>query len=136
MPIYRVTKTIEFCYGHRVLGHGGQCRHLHGHNGMLEVDVEAGSLDELGMVMDFTEVRDRVKAWIDENIDHRMVLCRQDPAAPALMELGEPLYLMDENPTAENIARHVYQQIRLRGLELLEVRLWESRTSYATYRGE
>ena len=134
MPRYKVTKAIDFCYGHRLLDHGGKCRHLHGHNGMLEVDVEAGALDERGMVMDFSEVRDLVKGWIDANLDHRMVLCRRDPVVPALTEMGEPLYLMEENPTAENIARHICQQMHGQGLAVSEVRLWETPLSCATYR--
>ena len=134
MPLHRITKAIEFCYGHRIAGHDGKCRYLHGHNGLLEVDVESRRLDELGMVMDFGDVRDLVKCWIDANIDHRMVLYREDPVVPALTEMQEPLYLMDENPTAENISRHIYVQARELGLDVSEVRLWETPSSYATYR--
>lgn len=134
MP-HRVTKSIDFCYGHRLLGHhDGQCRYLHGHNGRLEIDVEAAALDQMGMVVDFVKVRDLVKGWIDANLDHRMILCRQDPAIPALRDLGEPLYLIDENPTAENLARLIFEQARRLGLNVAEVRLWETPTSYATYR--
>ena len=42
----------------------GKCRYLHGHNGVLEVDIEGESLDERGMVMDFGEVGDLVKGWV------------------------------------------------------------------------
>ena len=135
MPLHKVTKTIEFCYGHRLLNYSGMCRHLHGHNGVIEVDVEAPSLDELNMVLDFGDVRDVVKGWVDANLDHRMLLCRDDPVAPVLQELDEPLYLMDENPTAEAISKHIYDHTRKQGLNVTEVRLWETSTSYATYRG-
>ncbi len=133
MP-HRVTRLIDFCYGHRLLNHDGQCRYLHGHNGRLEVDVEASVLDEMGMVVDFGRVRDIVKGWIDANLDHRMILCRQDPVVPALQGLGEPLFLIDENPTAENLARLIFEQVRRLGLGVAEVRLWETPSSYATYR--
>ncbi len=136
MPTYRVTRTVHFCYGHRLLDYHGKCRHLHGHNGVLEVDIEGEQLDGLGMVADFTLVRDVVKEWVDANLDHRMVLCRRDPVVPLLEELGEPLYLMDENPTAENIARHVYEHARGRGLMVAEVRLWETPSSCAVYRAD
>ncbi|MBI4202679.1 MAG: 6-carboxytetrahydropterin synthase [Chloroflexi bacterium] len=136
MAAYKVTRQIEFCYGHRLLEYDGKCRHLHGHNGLLEVDVEAQSLDRLGMVMDFGEVRDKVKGWVDANMDHRMVLRRDDPVAPMLQDMGEPLYLLDINPTAENIARHIYEQAQSMGLPVAEVRLWETSTSYATYRAK
>ncbi|MBI2871692.1 MAG: 6-carboxytetrahydropterin synthase [Chloroflexi bacterium] len=134
MPLHRVTRAIEFCYGHRLLDYSGKCRHLHGHNGLLEVEIEAESLDGLGMVVDFGVVADLVKGWVDANLDHRMVLCRRDPVVPLLAEMGEPLYLMDENPTAENISKHVFQQAQRQGLRVSEVRLWETPSSYATYR--
>ncbi|MBM3933426.1 MAG: 6-carboxytetrahydropterin synthase [SAR202 cluster bacterium] len=132
--MHGATKTIDFCYGHRLIGHKGKCRYLHGHNGRLEVDVERDALDEMGMVMDFGDIRDIVKGWVDANLDHKMILCRRDRVIPALAELGEPLYLIDENPTAENIARLVYEQAASQGLRLTEVRLWETPSSYATYR--
>ena len=134
MAQHKVTKSIDFCYGHRLLEYDGKCKHLHGHNGLIEVDIEADSLDSLGMVMDFTSVRDIVKGWVDENLDHKMLLRRDDPVAPILEELGEPIYLLDDNPTAENIAKHIYLQARSRGLNMAEIRLWESPSSYATYK--
>jgi len=133
MP-HMVTRSIDFCYGHRLLNHNGQCRYLHGHNGRLEVDIEAEALDDMGMVVDFGRVRDLVKGWIDSNLDHRMILCRQDPVVPVLQGLNEPLYLVDENPTAENLARLIYDQARHLGLDVAEIRLWETPSSYATYR--
>jgi len=133
MP-HRVTKSIDFCYGHRLLDHDGQCRYLHGHNGRLEIDMEAEALDHRGMVVDFGKVKDLIKGWIDANLDHRMILCRRDPAIPALRGLGEPLYLIDGNPTAENLVRLIFEQARRIGLSVVEVRLWETPTSYATYR--
>ncbi len=57
-------------------------------------DIEADTLDRLGMVIDFTEVRDRVNGWIDANIDHKMLLSRKDPMVPVLKQMEEPLYLM------------------------------------------
>ena len=132
--LHKVTKAIEFCYGHRLLDYDGKCRHLHGHNGLLEVDVEAEALDSRGMLMDFSELRDKVKGWVDAHLDHKMLLCRRDPVVPLLTDVGEPLYLMDDNPTAENISRHIYQQVRQMGLNVAEVRLWETPSSYASYR--
>jgi 6-pyruvoyltetrahydropterin/6-carboxytetrahydropterin synthase len=116
-----------------LLDYIGKCRNLHGHNGLLEVDVVSDSLDPLGMVIDFSEIRDVVKSWVDANLDHRMLLCRRDPLVPMLQEMGEPLYLMDENPTAENISKHIFTAAREHGLNVSEVRLWETPTSRASY---
>ena len=63
-----------------------------------------------------------------------MLLNRQDVAVPMLRELGEPMYLIDENPTAENISKLIYRQARDAGINVREVRLWETPSSYATYR--
>ena len=87
--MFRVTKHIEFCYGHRLLNYEGKCRHLHGHNGRVEVDIEAGTLDGRGMVYDFSDIKEAIKNWIDETLDHRMLLCRDDPILPVLKQRGE-----------------------------------------------
>lgn len=131
--MFRVTREIDFCYGHRLLNYEGKCRHLHGHNGRAVIALEAEELDERGMVLDFTEIKTSVSRWIDEHLDHRMLLHRDDPAVPVLRELGEPLYLMDVNPTAENIARLIYEVTEQNGLPVVAVRLWETPRCHATY---
>jgi len=131
--MYRVTREIEFCYGHRLLNYEGKCRHLHGHNGKAVITIESDKLDERGMVMDFGDIKQVVSKWIDDNLDHRMILCRQDPALEMLQELGEPTYLIDDNPTAENIAKVIYEFTRDAGFPIVEARLWETPKCFATY---
>ncbi|MBI3999869.1 MAG: 6-carboxytetrahydropterin synthase, partial [Candidatus Omnitrophica bacterium] len=72
--MYSVTKEIYFCYGHRLMDYDGACRHLHGHNGKVEVELEREKLDERGMVVDFSEIRSVIKNWIDQTLDHTMLL--------------------------------------------------------------
>ena len=132
--MFTVSREIDFCYGHRLLDHPGKCRHLHGHNGRVLIRFEAASLDQRGMVLDFSEIKRVVSRWIDEHLDHRMILSRTDPAAPVLQELGEPLYLMDVNPTAENIAKLIFDVAAEHGFPVTEVRLWETPHCCATYR--
>ena len=134
MNIYKVTKSIAFCYGHRLLRHRGKCRYLHGHNAILEVDIEADRLNEMGMVMDFSDIQQQIRGWIDANIDHKMLLWDLDPVVGVLTDMGETLYLMDANPTAENISKHIFEQINVQGLAISEVRLWENPSSHVTYR--
>lgn len=136
MGRYKVTKIIEFCYGHRLLKHKGKCRFLHGHNASIEVEIEADTLDENGMVMDFGDIRDKVKLWVDEHLDHKMLLCKNDPALKLLQELNEPHFVMEENPTAENIAKVIFQAVEKMGLKISEIRLWETPSSHASYRGK
>ncbi len=134
MPRYRVTRSIDFCYGHRLVNYDGECRHLHGHNGRVEIDIEADEPDERGMVIDFADIRDIAKSWIDANLDHRLILHKDDQLVQVLTELGEPHYVIDKNPTAENIAAHICDTLNSNKLPIVELRLWETPNSYATYR--
>jgi 6-pyruvoyltetrahydropterin/6-carboxytetrahydropterin synthase len=131
--MFQVTRQITFCYGHRLMDYAGKCRHPHGHNGLAEVELSAGALNPLGMVRDFEDIKTHLQTWIDQHLDHQMLLRRDDPLAPVLQKMGEPLYLMDANPTAENIAREIFRVARGRGLPVTKVTLWETDKSYATY---
>ncbi|HLG20565.1 MAG TPA: 6-carboxytetrahydropterin synthase [Bdellovibrionota bacterium] len=131
---YRVTQQIHFCYGHRLLDYEGKCAHPHGHNGLAEVSFESDKLDRRGMVLDFTDIKRLLKSWIDDTMDHRMLLRKDDPLIPLLEKLGEPVYKIDVNPTAENIAREIFVHARERGLPVVEVKLWETPTQFAVYK--
>jgi 6-pyruvoyltetrahydropterin/6-carboxytetrahydropterin synthase len=131
--MFNVSREIDFCYGHRLLNYPGKCRHLHGHNGRLIITLAASGLDQQGMVLDFSEIKRVVSRWIDDHLDHRMILNRSDPAVPVLQGLGEPMYLMDVNPTAENIAALIFEVAAERGFPVLEVRLWETPGCCAAY---
>jgi 6-pyruvoyltetrahydropterin/6-carboxytetrahydropterin synthase len=133
--MYRVTREIRFCYGHRLLHYEGKCRHLHGHNGRAVITLEAPHLDTLGMVMDFSRIKEVVGSWINQALDHKMLLHKEDPVLPLLQRLGEPVYVMDVNPTAENIARLIYDYAQGQGFPVLEVQLWETDHSSATCKG-
>lgn len=131
--MFRVSQEIDFCYGHRLLNYDGKCRHLHGHNGRLVIVLEAEELDERGMLVDFGDIKRSVRTWVDNELDHRMILNRNDPIIPYLKSINEPMYLIDWNPTAENIARLVFEYAAAQGLPVREVLLWETPKSYATY---
>jgi 6-pyruvoyltetrahydropterin/6-carboxytetrahydropterin synthase len=131
---YGVVKLVDFCYGHRLLNYSGKCRFLHGHNGLVEVTIESSQLDDRGMVIDFSDVKQIAKRWIDDNLDHRMILCKADPAVETLLAMNEPLFLMDCNPTAEAIAGMMLEKLISEGLPISELRLWETPSSYATVR--
>ena len=130
--MYQVSREIDFCYGHRLLNYEGKCRLLHGHNGRAVVTLEDQKLNHCGMVIDFTEIKQYVSKWIDEHLDHRMILHQDDPLLPFLRDQQQPLYIMDANPTAENIAKLIFEQIEQEGYPVVEVRLWETPSSFAT----
>jgi 6-pyruvoyltetrahydropterin/6-carboxytetrahydropterin synthase len=131
--MFRVSREIHFSYGHRLLNYRGKCRHLHGHNGRVMITIEAGGLDNRGMVLDFADIKRALSGFIDDHLDHRMILHRDDPAVPSLEKLGEPLILLDTNPTAENIARLIFDFAAGQGFPVAEVRLWETPGCCASY---
>jgi len=131
--MFSVSREIDFCYGHRLLDYQGKCRHLHGHNGKAVITIEASGLDQRGMVLDFAEIKRVVHRWIDENLDHRMILRRDDPVVAALKEAGEPMCLLEGNPTAENIAKLIFDFAVGQGYPVVEVRFWETPGCFATY---
>ncbi len=131
--MYRVTESVEFCYGHRLLHYQGKCAHLHGHNGRVEIEIAAPALDDQSMVTDFSRIGQVIHAFIDQNLDHRMILRRDDPLVAVLRAHDEPVFVMDGDPTAEAIARLIFDHATAQGLEVSQVRLWETGTSVAAY---
>ena len=131
--MYRVTKSISFCYGHRLLNYPGKCRHLHGHNANAIITLEGENLDDLGMLFDFNEIKASVKDWIDQEIDHTLLLYKKDPLIPVLEKEGERFMTTEENPTAEHIARMIFDRVKAAGYPVAEVSVSETDTCCAIY---
>ncbi|MBI4352345.1 MAG: 6-carboxytetrahydropterin synthase [Candidatus Omnitrophica bacterium] len=131
--MYNVSKEIHFCYGHRLLDYDGKCAHPHGHNGKIDIELTSPSLDKRSMVFDFGDVKEAIQTWLDKKLDHKMILRKDDPLAPILEKLGEPCFLMDENPTAEALAKLIFDYARSQKLPVSRVTFWETRTSSAAY---
>jgi 6-pyruvoyltetrahydropterin/6-carboxytetrahydropterin synthase len=131
--MYLVTKRIEFCYGHRLLDYDGVCKHPHGHNAVAEIDVRTDQLDQRNMVADFSDIKRLVKGWIDRELDHKMILRQDDPLVAPLRALGEPMYLLESNPTVERIARLIFDKTLELGFQVVSVRVWETPSSFASY---
>jgi 6-pyruvoyltetrahydropterin/6-carboxytetrahydropterin synthase len=132
--MYSVTKRIEFCYGHRLLDYDGVCQHPHGHNAVAEIEVGSSELDRRNMVCDFGDIKRIVKGWIDKELDHKMLLRHDDPLVKPLQLLGEPVFLLDSNPTVERLARLIYDFTSQHGFPVVRVTVWETPTSFAEYR--
>ena len=62
-----------------------------------------------------------------------MILRQDDPLVAPLRELGEPMYLLESNPTVERIARLIFDKGREQGIDIVNVRVWETPTSFASY---
>src|SRR6476469_2216845 len=130
-----VTREIHFCYGHRRLDYAGKCRHLHGHNGTAVITLAGDKLDRRGMLVDFSDLKRVVGGWVDDTLDHTMLLHKDDPVLPPLREKGERVHVLDVNPTAENIAKLIFDYAAGQGFPVVEVRLWETENCCATYTG-
>jgi 6-pyruvoyltetrahydropterin/6-carboxytetrahydropterin synthase len=115
------------------MNYDGICRHPHGHNAVVEIDVQSETLDKRNMVADFSDIKRIVKGWIDRELDHKMILRQDDPLADVLGKMGEPVFLLESNPTAERIAQLIFDVSREQGLPVSRVTVWETPTSWATY---
>ena len=134
VSMYLVTKRIDFCYGHRLLDYDGICKHPHGHNAVVEVDVRTAELDKRNMVADFSDIKRIVKGWIDRELDHKMILRHDDPLVEPLESAGRAR-LQDStatrpwstSPSSSSTCRATTAWTSL------AVRVWETPTSFAEY---
>ncbi|OIO39073.1 MAG: 6-carboxytetrahydropterin synthase QueD [Candidatus Omnitrophica bacterium CG07_land_8_20_14_0_80_50_8] len=131
--MYKITKEIHFCYGHRLLDYNGRCAHPHGHNGKIQIELASEALDKRGMVYDFRDIKEIIHRWVDEALDHRMILKKDDPLVNVLKDLDEPYFEMDENPTAEALAKLIYNHAKSKKLPISKVTFWETASSCASY---
>lgn len=133
-----IMRRIKFCAGHRLVGHGGKCEHFHGHNYTADFFVTGEQVDAVGRVIDFSDLKARVKGWLDEHWDHSFIIFDQDKNARTALEMVKPtrIFLLPYNPTAENMARYLLEQmcpiaLAGSGAKAVRVRLWETDESYA-----
>ena len=134
--MFFVSREFSFCYGHRLLGHPGKCCHPHGHNGRAVITLSMPELNECGMVVDFTDLKGTIGRWIDENLDHKMILTAADPLLPLLRNLGEPVFATEENPTAETLAKLLFDAADAEKIPVVRVEFWETPACRAVYEKE
>ena len=138
--MYQIRIEFTFDSGHRLLDYNGKCAYPHGHTYRTEVFIEAQSLNNLGLVHDFTDLKDKIKTWVDENWDHAFLVNSQDSeliaglGGASLVRLYE---FQDENPSCEVMSRVLYEKtVELSNLVPAKVRLWESVNQYAEFFGD
>ena len=100
---------------------------------MAEIICASDELDAQGMVIDFDRISDALKQWIDDQLDHSMILNEKDPMIPFLKEKKEPYFAITGEPTAEAIAKIIYDQASLKKLPVKQITFWETPTASATY---
>lgn len=131
--MFSVSREFSFCYGHRLLGHPGKCRHPHGHNGRMIVTLSMPSLNSSGMVVDFTEFKKTIGKWIDDHLDHKMILAADDPLVPLFQAQGEPVFVTEGSPTAETLAKLLFDAAQSVNIPVIRVEFWETPSCRAVY---
>jgi len=107
MALAQITRLFGIDVGHRLLKHESKCRHVHGHRYGIEVTVAAEKLDEVGRVLDFSEIKSRVGNWLDDTWDHGFIAQEGDPIIEWLRanEMKHVIYPFP--PTAENLVEYL-----------------------------
>jgi 6-pyruvoyltetrahydropterin/6-carboxytetrahydropterin synthase len=122
--MFEVSVEHTFAAGHALRNYRGKCENVHGHNYRVQVIVRGEQLDQTGMLADFVELKKLLRA-ISEPLDH------------VFLNDIEPF--RELNPSAENIARYIWEKMD-EGLrvgnpvEVAEVKVWETDIQSATYR--
>jgi 6-pyruvoyltetrahydropterin/6-carboxytetrahydropterin synthase len=135
--MYSVRIELTFDSGHRLLDYVGKCAYPHGHTYRAEVFLTGQDLDGVGLVYDFTELKRRIKGWVDDNWDHAFLINSNDrELIDGLSGLTKSrVYLFpQENPSCEVISRTLFQKVgELCEMAPARVRVWESLDQYAEY---
>ena len=136
-----VVRRIHFSAGHRLVGHEGACAYLHGHNYVVFIHA-AGDLDAVGRVIDFAVLKHRVGGWILENWDHGFIVADHDVDARRALDaftsggLPQKTYVLDRNPTAENMAQFLAVDVCPRvlagtGVKVVKIVVQETENCFA-----
>ena len=131
-----ISRRFEWDSAHRIAGHEGACKAIHGHRYVAEITVGAPTTDALGRVVDFGVFKQVVGDWILAHFDHSAIFDRadHDPGVEAVIDLnrrmGKPCYLLEGPPTAERLVVELSTAIgpllETLGLTLTSIRLWET----------
>ena len=140
-----VTRVFEWDSAHRLVGHEGACAALHGHRYRAEITVSKHVTDELGRILDFTDLKSCVNGWINRHWDHTTIVWKEDKELIEFCTqqvlrtgIGEP-YVLDDNPTAEAMAEHLHKvttdllENRDKNLRVDKVVIFETPNCFATY---
>jgi len=118
--MFVVRVKSKFSSAHSLRGYKGKCEDLHGHNWGVEVAASSAELDEIGMVVDFKDLKNILNAILSD-LDHK--------------HLNEVEYFKEVNPTSENIGQYIYDKMSelMPGINIKEVTVWETDSASATY---
>ena len=137
--IMQCTQVLSFDSAHRIVGHSGKCRMLHGHRYVLEATFQSDILNDLGMVIDFGEIKQKLKKWINNNWDHNVILYNRDKKLGTYISeiTGQKIFYLQNNPTAENMASYLLITIcpsifKENKIKCIKIKLYETPNCYVT----
>lgn len=138
-------RRFQICAGHRVYEHESKCRHPHGHNYIIWITAQGESkeLDNLGRVIDFSVLKEKLGSWLDDNWDHGFLYWKEDHEMQFLFTEYQrsqiskfKTYEMPTNPTAENMAKYLLNEICPKifkddGVIITKVKIYETENCVA-----
>jgi 6-pyruvoyltetrahydropterin/6-carboxytetrahydropterin synthase len=138
--VYNVTRTFHVPVGHRLSMHKGLCKNIHGHNLKIQVSIRCFELNDNGMVIDFSDLKEIVNNYL-EAWDHSLLLNSRDDLANYAQKNSKTFFTAGD-PTAENLCKYLFARISgelgiiQKTLTVNFIRIWENDDSYAEYNGE
>jgi 6-pyruvoyltetrahydropterin/6-carboxytetrahydropterin synthase len=134
-----IKKEFRFEYGHRLLNHPTKCKNIHGHNQRVIIYARSktNKLNDLGMVIDFNDLKEGIGKWIDEHWDHALIFNKDDVEIKKMFEnTSFKTYKMPYNPTAENMSLYLIEIIcpylyRESDIEIFKIEVYENDFSSA-----
>ena len=133
-----VSKRYHFSAAHRLVNHKGLCKNLHGHRYEIEAVCAADKPDEVGCIVDFSEMNDTIGAWLNENLDHATLVASDDYALRNFcLQQGSKSFLFPNNTTCENMIEKIFVELQNELVnqrwELVGLVLYEGPHSRVTY---
>jgi len=120
--MYDLMIETQFSAAHQLRGYKGKCESLHGHNWRVQVTVSSDKLDDVGMALDFHELK-AMTVEVTSSLDHAF--------------LNEVFPFTEINPSSENIAKWIYESLKKKveskQCNMTSVTVWENETASATY---
>lgn len=122
-----IATVAEFEAAHRQYGDDSKCGKLHGHNWKVDIIVDGDNVNQIGYLINFSELKRLVSG-----LDHSVILCREDPLIPILQAAEQKIVALTANPSCENLARIICESVPTSGLKFIGVTVWENNDSRAT----
>ena|SRR5579872_2830518 len=137
--MFTCTKRIEFDFGHRLIAHETKCANLHGHRAFVDVTCGNSTLDKVGRVIDFGTIKSVFGSWIDENLDHTMILNSSDDKVIEVVRATnkKPPFIVPFEPSSEHLADFLYHKgnelLKPHHVRVVQIRFYETPNSWSDY---